>query len=677
MKRMVQLFGLLLLVLLLSACGGGEAGGAYTFPVMLALPEGMTLADTGQNPLQIASGEDAVFPVVLEMGYEVRESEAYTYADGVLTVHDVRYPATVQVALAFDADAWAGLDADEIPRSGSFTFSLGIDNEVCGRTDGSTEPGTYPLGTEICLRAETIAGGRFVCWSLGAPVAKGGRPLAYTPEYTFRIGRDMRVFANFGNPDTATLLYDANGGVTADGGTYLRHDSQVDYYIYPHTLPSQGQMTREGYLLYAYNTAADGSGTEYTFGANVPVPESGTMMLYAQWMKADPDCFTYIVHNNEVQITGCTSDAAVVVLPERIDGMPVTYLRTGALDGLEQMTTLVAPPTLRIVQTRAIRNCPNFKMLYLCDSILLIPDDFCENCPEFQTLKLGAVRDPVHMTTLTATTGIKFQRLLQVKGQKKLIVIAGSSAAYGLRSQMLEELLGGEYAVVNYGNNWTTPSVVFLDIVTDFIDEGDIVLLAPEPRSAQLGDNTMNVTTWQLIEAALDCVQYVDVREYKGFFSTLSNFNAARSQMKAQTYAHHHSFVVDHRGDYSTFFPRQSDTYVKTKNSFSLSPSLITDASAARLNARTTAIRARGGEVYLSFSPVNENSLTANARQRIVQLAYERAVVSRLDAIPISSVSDYIFAGTYFYNSDLHLCTEGAQIRTKKLAEQLIAALGK
>lgn len=672
MKKHLALFACFLLALLLLGCSG-EQGEAGTLPVMLVLPDGITLPD-GQNPQMVPAGADAVFPVELEAGYSVRESEAYTYADGLLTVHDVRYPVTVTVSLNFDASALAQ-SREEV--RGEFSFSLGTDDIDHGRADASRLPGTYPAGTEILLTAKPAAGGRFVCWSLGMSVADGGMPLACTPEYTLRLSADMRVIANFGTDTTATLLYDTNGGAAADGRTYLRHDTHVDYYIYPHTLPSQGQMTREGYLLYAYNTAADGSGVAYTLGANVPMPECGTMLLYAQWIKTDPADFTYEVNDDKVQITGCTVDSATVAVPEVIEGKPVVSLRAGALSGLRQMKTLILPPSLKTIAAGAVADCPNFTTLYLCDSILMIPDDFYQNCPEFQTLKLGAVRDPVHMKTLTATTGIKFQRLLQIKDRKKLIVIGGSSAAYGIRSPMLEEALGGEYALLNYGNNWTASSLFFLDIVTDFIGEGDLVLLAPEPRVAQLGDNTMNVTTWQLIEAALDSVQYVDLRQYKDFFSTLSSFNDARTKAAPGSYEDHHSFIVDHWGDYSTRLAGQNENYVKTPNSFDLSPSLISDAGAARLNERIADIRTRGGEVYQTFSPVNVNSLTADAKQERGQKAYEQAVESKLDSIPISSVSDTIYSGKLFYNNDLHLCTEGAEIRTRTLVEQLKAALCK
>jgi len=41
--------------------------------------------------------------------------------------------------------------------------------------------------------------------------------------------------------------------------------------------------TREGYTFAGWNTAADGSGTDYASEATYPLPTSGTDTLYAQW----------------------------------------------------------------------------------------------------------------------------------------------------------------------------------------------------------------------------------------------------------------------------------------------------------------------------------------------------------------------------------------------------------
>ena len=41
--------------------------------------------------------------------------------------------------------------------------------------------------------------------------------------------------------------------------------------------------TRDGYTFVKWNTAADGSGTDYAGGATYTLPNSGTATLYAQW----------------------------------------------------------------------------------------------------------------------------------------------------------------------------------------------------------------------------------------------------------------------------------------------------------------------------------------------------------------------------------------------------------
>ncbi|MBQ3126105.1 MAG: hypothetical protein IJC15_03455 [Clostridia bacterium] len=509
MKKIIRSMAIGALLFALAACSEVEQG--YTLPVLLDLPGGISLAETAQNPVMVAPGEDAVFPVTLDIGFDVRESDAYTYADGMLTVHDVRYPSTVSVNVSFDSTMWAGLSPDQIPTSGEFMYELTNEDADLGSVTSSIAAGMIPAAAEVTVTATPNEKGRFVCWSLGAPVAKGGLPLAYTPEYTFRIGMAMNLYANFGTSITATLLYDANGGQTADGNVFMRHDTKVNNYIYPHSLASQGQMVRDGYVLYAYNTAADGSGQEYLFGANVPVPESGTMMLYAQWAKADESLFTYRKEDSGITITDCSSTDEIVVIPETIEGFPVKRIATGALAQMENMTTLVTNRNLKRIDSLAIRSCPKFTTLYLCDSIDNIPDNFYAACPEFQTLRLGAVRSPTYMSSRNGTYAMKFQRLLQVQGQKKIIVVAGSSTAYGLDSPLLEELMNGEYAVVNYGTNQGTPAAFYLEFISHFVEEGDIVIHAPEPHKYQLGYNEMNVTTWQIIEGALDCVQYVDI----------------------------------------------------------------------------------------------------------------------------------------------------------------------
>ena len=240
MNRNAQLALLLAFAILFTSCAVSlpRDGQQYTVSVMLEAQNGLTVLS--QNPMDVAAGEDATFEVSLAAGFTVTESDRYTYADGRLTVHDVRYPITLAVGLDFDVTAWAGMDPANLPAGGEFSFSLAVTGESWGEAEGTVEDGGYPAGTEITLTASPKADGRFICWSLGETVANGGTPLAMTEQYSFRLGMDLRVYANFAKTETATVIYDANGGQTADGGRYLCCDSDLSYYYFPTRCPPWG-----------------------------------------------------------------------------------------------------------------------------------------------------------------------------------------------------------------------------------------------------------------------------------------------------------------------------------------------------------------------------------------------------------------------------------------------------
>jgi uncharacterized repeat protein (TIGR02543 family) len=75
--------------------------------------------------------------------------------------------------------------------------------------------------------------------------------------------------------NTVTLTYNAQGGSGAPGNQTGNAASNVTV---SSTVP-----TRDGYTFAGWDTAADGSGTDYAGGATYTLPNSGTATLYAQW----------------------------------------------------------------------------------------------------------------------------------------------------------------------------------------------------------------------------------------------------------------------------------------------------------------------------------------------------------------------------------------------------------
>lgn len=84
----------------------------------------------------------------------------------------------------------------------------------------------------------------------------------------------------------------------------------------------------------------------------------------------------------------------------------------------------------------------------------------------------------------------KIDRLIWAADKKKIIIIGGSGSLYGYDCSIIDEALGGEYEIINLGENANINALLYFDIAEDFIKEGDIVLWSPEPGTMTLGTTT-------------------------------------------------------------------------------------------------------------------------------------------------------------------------------------------
>ena len=88
---------------------------------------------------------------------------------------------------------------------------------------------------------------------------------------------------------------------------------------------------------------------------------------------------------------------------------------------------------------------------------------------------------------------IKTDRLNSVQ-DKKIVIIGGSSVAFGVRSDLMEQELGIE--VVNFGLYANLGTKYMLDVAKDSINEGDIVIVAPEQNSQSLSTYFNGEAVW-------------------------------------------------------------------------------------------------------------------------------------------------------------------------------------
>ena len=85
----------------------------------------------------------------------------------------------------------------------------------------------------------------------------------------------------------------------------------------------------------------------------------------------------------------------------------------------------------------------------------------------------------------------KYERLSSIE-EPKVVVIGGSSVAFGLDSEKMEELL--DMPVVNFGLYAAIGTKAMVDLSRDQIKSGDVVVLAPEldPQTLSLYFSSKN-----------------------------------------------------------------------------------------------------------------------------------------------------------------------------------------
>ncbi|QNK57458.1 InlB B-repeat-containing protein [Paenibacillus sp. PAMC21692] len=167
------------------------------------------------------------------------------------------------------------------------TYTVTYDGN--GSTDGTVpvDNGAYENGSTITVLGNTgnlvRAGHTFTGWNTAAD----GSGTNYVAGATFPMATaDVTLYAQWTANPTYTVTYDGNGStdgtVPVDNGAY-ENGSTIT------VLGNTGNLVRAGHTFTGWNTAEDGSGTNYTDGATFPMA-AADITLYAKWqiISSDP-----------------------------------------------------------------------------------------------------------------------------------------------------------------------------------------------------------------------------------------------------------------------------------------------------------------------------------------------------------------------------------------------------
>ncbi len=267
----------------------------------------------------------------------------------------------------------------------------------------------------------------------------------------------------------------------------------------------------------------------------------------------------------------------------------------------------------------------------------------------------------------------KYERLYEAEG-KKIVFVGGSSLAFGLRSDLLEAELDGEYTVVNFGLYATLGTKFMMDMAKDAIDEGDIVILSPE----------LNAQTYSLYfnpEAVLQAT---------GGLSTKFRHLSLKDQSKL--YYQYYRYAIDklsyitkdnapdpigaYRADsFNEYCDMALDLPQNIMNNgvdvnmlIRTDETLLDDEFFDYVNEYAADLEKRGATVYFNYSPTNEMAIRSSSAARA---EFQQSLADSLEIPLLGDIEEYLIDDRYFYDTNFHLNSAGALYFTDLLAKAI------
>lgn len=479
------------------------------------------------------------------------------------------------------------------------------------------------------------------------------------------------------------IQYDANGGRRLDGQDERLAKTIFAWDTHARINTSIGTdlFERDGYTLTGWNTSSDGSGKAVGLGSRIDVTDG--LYLYAQWSKwTDAGSFTYETKGEQIVITGYSGNETVITIPAQIEDKPVISIGEEAFADVD-CETVILPITLQTMEKNAFDGA-GMSTIYIYDNIVTF-DDYCfQACSNLKTLHINAVEKPVFSNNYFATFADKYDRLLALQNEKKLVLFSGSSTRFGYDSEKLESAFP-EYQVVNMGVFAYSNATPQLMLILDCMKEGDILLDAPEFDAAKRQFCTsleFDDSFFCMIEADYDLISKLDLRQFQKTFSSFHTYLTVKSGMEAKDYGmtpvefNEDGVPVEEEsynvyGDYILKRPNASDDtpiygleVPYTKEAF---PEEIYLKSINEMYQRFLDRKIR---VYFTYAPRNEEAISKESTfEKRVEL--DTYFQDKLIVPVISNLEESLYPGRYLYGTDNHLSSEGVQIRTQRIISDL------
>lgn len=287
-----------------------------------------------------------------------------------------------------------------------------------------------------------------------------------------------------------------------------------------------------------------------------------------------------------------------------------------------------------------------------------------------------AIAPDTYLETYYAALPLKMDRLCQTDGPR-VIVIGGSSVAFGIDSKLVSREVG--MPVVNFGLYAAFGLKPMLDLSEKYINDGDIIVIAPETTEQMYSRYTGYDYLLQAFESRPGQLIGLGRSYYAGLAKNLPDYVKSARELRARggapTSGVYSLSAFDEFGDIVYEKPENIMKQGYSEDNLpKLSDEIVTDEFLEMVNDYVKAAERKGATVVFSYCPLNalsvENTDGSDVRN------FVRALENGLDCRILAPIEDYILDEGFFYDSNYHLNDTGARYYSLRLAANIQRILG-
>lgn len=285
----------------------------------------------------------------------------------------------------------------------------------------------------------------------------------------------------------------------------------------------------------------------------------------------------------------------------------------------------------------------------------------------FEVVVIGILKCPagVFHSSYQSMIQDKYRILLETN-DPKIIIVSGSSSAFGLNQKMLEEASG--YKVANLGLHAGFGHLFHSELAKANINKGDIVLLGYEYG----WQNGFDFLDQRLIMTGIDddikMYTRIPVRKWHEFIGYIFKYAELKKSYVPATGIYSRE-AFDSETAQMTMERDYSMEYIEGQYStVDLTNAVISDGAIEYLRNMKKYVEERGAQIYFISPPILADGVKCDYAE------FDKLKDQEEDVIGIQYISnptDYIFSCDLMSNESYHCNSKGEIVRTQLLIEDL------